>query len=666
MNHPPRFLFDAMLQTIDLSSLRPPHINHQHVGARAREVAVTPEIAALLASDAVVAIGESGGKDSVACALAVARHLDAIGHTGPRILVHSDLGRVEWKDSGPVCERLAAYLGWELLTVQRQAGDMLARWEKRWSNNVERYRDLSCVRLILPWSTPSLRFFTSELKSSVIFSALKKRFPTQDIVNVTGVRRQESSSRSKMPISAPLASLSTKGRTGITWNAIIEWSIDEVFTEIAAAGLALHEAYTVYGASRVSCAYCIMSTLDDLRAAANCADNHDLYREMVRLEAASTFAFQGQRWLADVAPDLLSASLKEAIGRAKAAAAQRQTIEAEIPPHLLFTSGWPTVRPTLDEAQILANVRSRVAALVGIDVLCTDAQSVLPGTMNCWQESPARLLTCPCSRIRLPSSSRTTRAARTSQIVGFIQVHFVATQRQRTDAAHGYGRAVGSYVRPSRRRGLGLVDYFAGPDRAQHETPPPVGASFPHVRGSGSRRGTRFGSVARGPLTSKQLGTGIAKRSGNCLRFATVSAAPLTPPLWTTRVFSPVTPPVGVLIVDDDHDLADALQAVLEAEGFEARTADCPACLRLIGFWIPHIVVVDIEMPIQNGFELARAMRQVAHMRLVPIIAHTSLAEEDVAREGFASGMDAYCSKSDGPSVLLALLRRVAPVSLGP
>ncbi|SAL07306.1 response regulator receiver protein [Caballeronia arationis] len=143
-------------------------------------------------------------------------------------------------------------------------------------------------------------------------------------------------------------------------------------------------------------------------------------------------------------------------------------------------------------------------------------------------------------------------------------------------------------------------------------------------------------------------------------------AASLTPPLWTTRVFSPVRPPVGVLIVDDDHDLADALQAVLEAEGFEARTADCPACLGLIRFWIPHIVVADIEMPIQNGFALARAMRQVAHMRLVPIIAHTSLAEKDVAREGFASGMDGYCSKSDGPSSLLALLRRVAPVSLAP
>jgi 3'-phosphoadenosine 5'-phosphosulfate sulfotransferase (PAPS reductase)/FAD synthetase len=254
---------------------------------------------------------------------------------------------------------------------------MLARWEKRWSNNVERYRDLSCVRLILPWSTPSMRFCTSELKGSLINSALNRRFPTHNIVSVTGVRRQESSARSKMAVAAPLAPLSTKGRTGVTWNAIIEWTVDEVFTEIAAAGLALHEAYTVYGASRVSCAYCIMSSLDDLRAAASCADNHDVYREMVRLEAESTFALQGQRWLADVAPHLLSPELATAVASAKAAAIQRQAIEAEIPAHLLFTSGWPTVRPTLDEATMLASVRSRVAALVGIDVLCTDAQSVL-------------------------------------------------------------------------------------------------------------------------------------------------------------------------------------------------------------------------------------------------------------------------------------------------
>ena len=89
------------------------------------QVALTPEVQAMLDRNAVVAVGVSGGKDSDACAIAVAKYLDQIGHSGPRLLVHSDLGRIEWKDSLPSCERLAQRLGWELLVVRRQAGDML-------------------------------------------------------------------------------------------------------------------------------------------------------------------------------------------------------------------------------------------------------------------------------------------------------------------------------------------------------------------------------------------------------------------------------------------------------------------------------------------------------------------------------------------------------------
>lgn len=314
----------------------------------------------------VVAVGVSGGKDSVACALAVDRHLKSIRHTGPRLLIHADLGRVEWKDSLPSCQRLAAQIGWELVVVRRKAGDMLARWQGRWANNLTRYRDLSCVKLILPWSTPSMRFCTSELKTAVIASALKKRFDGRDILNITGVRRQESPSRSRMPVSAPMSLLERKNATGLSWNVIIEWRLDEVLESISGSGLALHEAYTKYGSSRVCCAFCIMGSESDLLASAGCADNQDVYRLMVELEADSTFAFQGKRWLADVAPDLLTAPLRERIQKAKRKAVQRQNIEAELPAHLLFAKGWPTAMPTDDEAESIASVRRRISELMGI------------------------------------------------------------------------------------------------------------------------------------------------------------------------------------------------------------------------------------------------------------------------------------------------------------
>jgi 3'-phosphoadenosine 5'-phosphosulfate sulfotransferase (PAPS reductase)/FAD synthetase len=331
------------------------------------DVAVTSEITSLLEKNCIVAIGVSGGKDSDACAIAVDRYLNDIGHRGPRVLVHADLGRVEWKDSLPSCQRLARRIGWELMVVRRTAGDMLARWQGRWSNNVARYEDLSCVRIILPWSTPSMRFCTSELKVAVITSALKKRYPGQPIINASGIRRQESPNRAKMPVSASMAKLARKDAAGLSWNPIIEWEIDDVWRTIDGAGLERHEAYVKYGASRVSCAYCIMSTSNDLRAAASCADNVPLYIDMVTLEADSTFAFQGGKWLADIAPHLLPAELKDRIGDAKLRAQKREAIESVIPKHLLYTAGWPTRIPTPEEADMLADVRRQVSSLLSLN-----------------------------------------------------------------------------------------------------------------------------------------------------------------------------------------------------------------------------------------------------------------------------------------------------------
>lgn len=365
-----------MSATIDLSRLRVRLPTPSQLGAAARRIATTPTVDAMLNRNAVVAVGVSGGKDSQAVALAVARHLDDIGHAGPRLLIHSDLGRVEWQDSLPSCERLAAHMGWELAVVKRNAGDMLARWQGRWAANLRRYVELECVKLILPWSTPSMRFCTSELKTAVITSALKKRYPGQDILNVTGIRRQESDTRAKMPVAAAMTLLQRRNATGHCWNAIIEWSIEQVLQEIADAGLALHEAYTRYGASRVSCAFCIMSALLDLHAAAACEANQYAYVAMVELEAESGFAFQGNRWLADIAPHLLSAELRARVERAKAAARARVELEALLPKHLHYTKGWPTCVPSVEESELIARVRRGVSELLGVQVKYTTGPEV--------------------------------------------------------------------------------------------------------------------------------------------------------------------------------------------------------------------------------------------------------------------------------------------------
>lgn len=340
-------------------------------------VAVTPEVSEWLAAGAVCAIGVSGGKDSQAAAIRMAEYLDSINHKGPKVLIHSDLGMVEWQDSLPVCERLAKRLGWELIVVRRAAGDMMDRWEARWTNSLERYASLSCVKLILPWSTPGMRFCTSELKTDIICRELTKRYPGQKILSITGVRHDESTARAKMPIAMPQPKLSARGCQGLNWNPIAPWPTPSVYAYIDLQNEVLHEAYTVYGSTRVSCVYCIMGSAGDLKASARCEANAEIYRRMVRLEIASTFAFQGAKWLGDVAPHLLSPAECAALLEAKARGERRIQAEARLPKHLLYVAGWPASIPSMEEAQLIAEVRLAVASAMGIAIQYTTAADVI-------------------------------------------------------------------------------------------------------------------------------------------------------------------------------------------------------------------------------------------------------------------------------------------------
>ena len=115
-----------------------------------------------------------------------------------------------------------------------------------------------------------------------------------------------------------------------------------------------------------------MSTAADLTAAATCVDNQPVYRNLVDLEILSTFGFQSNRWLADIAPHVLSAEQRAAVVDAKCRAELRVQAESTIPRHLLFTKGHATAIPTFIEAQGIAAVRRTVADLLSISVDYTE------------------------------------------------------------------------------------------------------------------------------------------------------------------------------------------------------------------------------------------------------------------------------------------------------
>jgi len=355
-------------------------------------VALDDSVTARLGRNAAVAIGVSGGKDSSAVALRTRAFLEEIGHAGPLILIHSDLGRAEWEQSLPVCERLATRLNVELVVVRRKAGDLLDRWRQRWANNVRRYASLSCVCLIPPWSTPSMRFCTSELKLDVIYQELRRRFVGREVVSVTGIRRQESKARSKISVARtqPQLTRNRAGTIGCDWHPILSWSSGDVFSYLQRERFALHVAYTIYGSTRVSCAFCILASKADLLASTACQGNQTIYRELVEIELDSTFSFQAGRWLADVAPELLPPRLREATSPAQTRAKERELAEREIPKRLLYTAGWPTCIPTTQEAELLARVRQRVARAVGIEIDYTEPEDIISRYVELMDAKAAR------------------------------------------------------------------------------------------------------------------------------------------------------------------------------------------------------------------------------------------------------------------------------------
>jgi 3'-phosphoadenosine 5'-phosphosulfate sulfotransferase (PAPS reductase)/FAD synthetase len=356
-------------------------------------ILVDPTIEQQLQAGAPVGLAVSGGKDSDVLGLDGNAHLDRVGHTGPRILIHSDLGRVEWKGSKEGCERLAERLGLELVVVRRQQGDLMDRWLQRWTDNMARYANLEVVKVILPWSTPSMRFCTSELKTTIICRELVRRFPGQTIINAVGIRWDEGMERKNASISEPQEELQRvrAKTTGFNWHPLLNYTEADIYEAHARHAFPLQESYTLYGASRHSCVFCIMATLADLLAGASCEDNHDLYREMVDLEILSAFSFQSGRWLGDVRPDLLTTAQQVGLAMAKQTAFQRELVESLIPKHLLYTKGWPTVMPTVPEAKLLAKVRSTVGALMGVEMRFTTASEIRDRYQQLMAENAARI-----------------------------------------------------------------------------------------------------------------------------------------------------------------------------------------------------------------------------------------------------------------------------------
>lgn len=115
-----------------------------------------------------------------------------------------------------------------------------------------------------------------------------------------------------------------------------------------------------------------------------------------------------------------------------------------------------------------------------------------------------------------------------------------------------------------------------------------------------------------------------------------------------------------VLIIDDDRFTQNVIRRSL-CNDYETRTADNGAMgLKVAGSWSPDIILLDVEMPGQNGYEVCDALKgneQTAHIPVVFLSGHKSVRELML---GFEAGADDYLTKPFDPEVLNTKLSKIA------
>jgi len=117
--------------------------------------------------------------------------------------------------------------------------------------------------------------------------------------------------------------------------------------------------------------------------------------------------------------------------------------------------------------------------------------------------------------------------------------------------------------------------------------------------------------------------------------------------------------PRRVLIVDDNVDAAESLAVVLRIGGHELRTAhDGPAALQAAQAFRPEVILLDIGLPMMDGYEVARRLRATPGMGNAVLVALTGYGQEEDRRQAASAGFDVHLTKPASLAALQAVLSR--------
>lgn len=248
-------------------------------------VANLTEIQGLIDQGAEFFVGHSGGKDSQAMFAALVKIVPA----DQLHVVHADLGDVEHLDVKTFIRENID--GKDLHVAQAVHADgskkdffsMIRARRVALDTKTAKYPNARFDAPAFPSS--QARFCTSDLKTGPIWKKIRNLTDAKIVVNCVGIRGQESPARAKKIRDRGTLNLNKKNTNSVRdaydfW-PIADWSIDQVWNEIAEKGQVRHPAYDA-GNDRLSCAFCIFGSQGDLRNAA--AQRPELLAKLTQLE----------------------------------------------------------------------------------------------------------------------------------------------------------------------------------------------------------------------------------------------------------------------------------------------------------------------------------------------------------------------------------------------
>ncbi|MDD2898625.1 MAG: response regulator [Desulfuromonadaceae bacterium] len=113
-----------------------------------------------------------------------------------------------------------------------------------------------------------------------------------------------------------------------------------------------------------------------------------------------------------------------------------------------------------------------------------------------------------------------------------------------------------------------------------------------------------------------------------------------------------------ILAVDDEPNILMSIEFILDMEGYEVHTArDGDDALEVAERVRPDLILLDINMPRKDGYEVCRTLRMNEHMAGTKVIMLTAKGQALERKKGLEVGADDYVAKPFSADELLSTIR---------